>query len=299
MRVRVLCFASIIFFTVLTGSGGEPAQWMPGNPHIILRSLLTAYPDKVSDLDYDFDVGDWYISVSGTRLYWAEGRLLPRNELHRINEWRPYVDYLYPVKVPHPDSFSPELIEQLNAKVLEVRRSSAKPYNVAFYDLLYDGATRRRIEEKIIREDYLGTRVSAHRDLFPRLRKIEARIQELAVTDPEIRLFLDNIQSIEGYNWREVADRPLRSNHSWGLAIDIMPRGWKNKNIYWYWRSQFDDNWMLIPPERRWAPPDKVIAIFESEGFIWGGKWLLWDTIHFEYRPELLVLQRWGYVREE
>ncbi|NUM57423.1 MAG: M15 family metallopeptidase, partial [Bdellovibrionaceae bacterium] len=26
---------------------------------------------------------------------------------------------------------------------------------------------------------------------------------------------------------------------------------------------------------------------FESEGFIWGGKWNHYDTMHFEYRPEL------------
>jgi hypothetical protein len=25
-------------------------------------------------------------------------------------------------------------------------------------------------------------------------------------------------------------------------------------------------------------------------GFIWGGKWLFFDTMHFEYRPEILIL---------
>ncbi|MCL2443985.1 MAG: M15 family metallopeptidase [Treponema sp.] len=29
---------------------------------------------------------------------------------------------------------------------------------------------------------------------------------------------------------------------------------------------------------------------FESQGFIWGGKWQLFDTMHFEYRPEILIL---------
>ena len=28
--------------------------------------------------------------------------------------------------------------------------------------------------------------------------------------------------------------------------------------------------------------------IFERHGFIWGGKWHHYDTMHFEYRPELL-----------
>ena len=34
--------------------------------------------------------------------------------------------------------------------------------------------------------------------------------------------------------------------------------------------------------------PAEVIDIFERHGFIWGGKWSHYDTMHFEYRPELL-----------
>ena len=32
----------------------------------------------------------------------------------------------------------------------------------------------------------------------------------------------------------------------------------------------------------------KIVEIFERHGFIWGGKWYHYDTMHFEYRPELL-----------
>jgi hypothetical protein len=34
--------------------------------------------------------------------------------------------------------------------------------------------------------------------------------------------------------------------------------------------------------------PEEIVAIFEKHGFIWGGKWYHFDTMHFEYRPELL-----------
>ena len=36
-------------------------------------------------------------------------------------------------------------------------------------------------------------------------------------------------------------------------------------------------------------PPQSVIDIFEDEGFIWGGKWVIWDNMHFEYHPELIL----------
>ncbi len=35
--------------------------------------------------------------------------------------------------------------------------------------------------------------------------------------------------------------------------------------------------------------PWEIVRIFEAHGFIWGGKWYHYDTMHFEYRPELLM----------
>jgi hypothetical protein len=45
-----------------------------------------------------------------------------------------------------------------------------------------------------------------------------------------------------------------------------------------------------IPYENR--IPMEIVAIFEKHGFIWGGKWYHYDTMHFEYRPEILALAR-------
>ena len=45
---------------------------------------------------------------------------------------------------------------------------------------------------------------------------------------------------------------------------------------------------MLVPLKSRWMPPETVIKIFESEGFIWGGYWIIFDNMHFEYHPELV-----------
>jgi len=35
--------------------------------------------------------------------------------------------------------------------------------------------------------------------------------------------------------------------------------------------------------------PIQIVRIFEKHGFIWGGYWYHYDTMHFEYRPELLL----------
>jgi hypothetical protein len=46
-------------------------------------------------------------------------------------------------------------------------------------------------------------------------------------------------------------------------------------------------------------PPVSVIAAFEHEGFVWGGKWLFFDTMHFEYRPEIIVMARTANAEPE
>lgn len=298
MHRRFALVFVVLAFCLLSPLAAEPTVRSPANPHVVLRAFLIAYPDKISDIDYDFDIGDWYMTVQGTRLYWAQGRLLRKEDRKNYTSWRPYVDYLYPSEVPNPSQFAPEFIAHITSHVRDIRQGNTYPYNIALYDLLYNGATRRGIEANITRVDYLGHRVSVHQDILPHILRVEEKIHRLAEQNPAVQKFVKTIGSTEGYNWREVEDRPVRSNHSWGIAVDILPLKWGNKNIYWYWLSHWNDNWMLIPPERRWAPPDEVIAAFESEGFIWGGKWLLWDTMHFEYRPELLVLQRWGYTQE-
>jgi len=34
---------------------------------------------------------------------------------------------------------------------------------------------------------------------------------------------------------------------------------------------------------------EKFVSAFEHQGFVWGGKWLFFDNMHFEYRPEILI----------
>ena len=57
-----------------------------------------------------------------------------------------------------------------------------------------------------------------------------------------------------------------------------------NKTGRFEWRNR-------IPPE--------IIDIFERHGFIWGGKWYHFDTMHFEYRPELIEFARHGWLRQD
>ena len=64
--------------------------------------------------------------------------------------------------------------------------------------------------------------------------------------------------------------------HSFGIAFDINP----DYSAYWLWGGS---------ERHRWVLPVAIVREFEKEGFIWGGYWYHFDTMHFEYRPELLL----------
>jgi hypothetical protein len=81
------------------------------------------------------------------------------------------------------------------------------------------------------------------------------------------------------YSCRAVADTGQASMHAWGAAIDINTRF----SDYWLWRRGGGDP----PPYMNRIPAD-IVTVFERHGFIWGGRWAHFDTMHFEYRPELL-----------
>jgi D-alanyl-D-alanine carboxypeptidase len=81
------------------------------------------------------------------------------------------------------------------------------------------------------------------------------------------------------YNCRAVADTGQPSPHGYGIAIDLNTA----YSDYWYWRPH---QGAIVYRNRM---PEAIVAIFEKHGFIWGGKWYHFDTMHFEFRPELLV----------
>jgi hypothetical protein len=114
------------------------------------------------------------------------------------------------------------------------------------------------------------TRVNGIAD---RLREVSAEIERL---DPTIRSAAYPIAGI--FSCRPVADTGKMSMHGYAAAIDLSLK----YSDYWLWAGKAK----AIPYKNRM--PREIVEIFERHGFVWGGKWYHYDTMHFEYRPELL-----------
>lgn len=261
------------------------------NPWLCLKAIRESYPDITSNFFFDSAHNDWCIEIRGVKLYWADGRLLSKYSSINEKKLKTIISYFYPEEIPSPEDYSEYLIEKLKPDSLIKARKAEHPPNYLFYSLIYNGKTRSEIIKQLQQIKFFGRDVWVHRQLAEKFKRIEKKILELRNTNIEIKKFVKNIGYCCGFNWRVIADSGKLSNHCWGSAIDILPKNYRNKKIYWFWEAVKNDNWMKILPNDRWSPPKAVIDIFEYEGFIWGGKWTLWDNMHFEYRPELLYIR--------
>lgn len=273
-----------------------------------LRYFQEAYPDVVFEKSYDRTAGDWKIDITfpaqsageknkTTTLYWAKGRLLPEEEL--VNKEK-YWTLLHPYskQLVDPADFTPEQVERVKRFSSSKNRKDGAGTPMFFFDALYDSSSRKTLEPNIIKTQFLERRTNIHERIMQPLKRVEAKILELAKTDSNVKAFIAELKSTDAYYWRIIKGTNRKSFHSLGIAIDVLPRYLNGKAIFWSWtKEQHPDDWMLTPLAKRWMPPQSVISIFEQEGFIWGGKWDIFDNMHFEYHPELILFAGIGSTK--
>lgn len=256
-------------------------------PQRILEALQQAYPHRIHR--YEIHNGDWRILIGEEWLYYANGRFLPQHMLSQWEQYDPIPFYSYPRTLP--DFTPPEGEHRERLQQLLTRRSENPPRrHPGLYNAIWQSYDQRSSYEQVKTIYFLGKQTMVHRDLLSVLASIENEINTLALQDPHIAAYIRSIAGVEGYSYRRVADTASLSFHSYGTAIDIVPSNYNGLSPYWLWASQWNSRWYDMDYSERYMPPDSIIEIFEQHGFIWGGKWLLFDTIHFEYRPEILIL---------
>jgi hypothetical protein len=153
--------------------------------------------------------------------------------------------------------------------------------NEAFFTELYGDCRKGEVTKDLVSIVWLPKtwghtiRVTRANGVADHLREVSAEIDDLP---DAIRRAAFPIAGT--YNCRAVKDTGRLSMHAYGAAIDL---NLKYSN-YWLWGARGAVN---IP--YRNAMPREIVDAFERHGFIWGGRWYHYDTMHFEYRPELLA----------
>ncbi|MCL2805154.1 MAG: M15 family metallopeptidase [Treponema sp.] len=260
----------------------------PTRAELVMRALLEAYPEQIEEVEFRND--DWAVLLKGKWYYYANGRILQENKAEDFENFRSYQFYGYPAELPPWRERTPEETARFGTMAASRRQITVRRSN-DFLDDLWQASTRAEAERNIVTVTFLGRSVKINKLIQKRVIAVERDIRAAARADSGVQTWINSIDTLEGYVWRNVADTQSRSYHAYGIALDILSRRTMgNLQTYWLWTSQYRDDWWNVSYRERYHPPDAVIKAFEANGFIWGGKWLLFDTMHFEYRPELLIL---------
>ena len=225
-------------------------------------ALLKAYPGLFTI------AGNTLTWNDGTTMIWDDGKQRTAALLNESPDIEDMFHYVYPSA--SAGSLTPALD-------FDPGRIRYKP----FFKKLY-GASAQAVGQHIVGVKWLPRlsktviRVTSIFGIAQRLAKIS---DSLAAMPANLSRF--GLKPGGGFSWRLIAGTGHLSMHAFGSAIDI------NVGYSDYWRWHRPGGGGPIPYKNRIPIP--VVALFEKYGFIWGGRWYHYDTMHFEYRPELLL----------
>ncbi len=239
-----------------------------------VRAFLQAYGALVDSVTYRDD--DLVFLLAGKAIHFQDGRMLAEGGLNRRHRCDP-IFYRYPLEMPTEPPPLPDGPVRFCTDVQEALWGRSES------EIRKHARSTRFIERRIFVNDVVADA----------LQKVERDILAVAEYDPEVASWIDETETAFSFVDRGIAGTATRSQHAWGLALDLVPASYDRQQVYWRWtRAWSPRSWHRTPLEQRWSPPVRVIEIFERHGFLWGGKWAHFDNIHFEYRPEILAYNR-------
>lgn len=228
----------------------------------VAARLKAAYPDFVVGLE-----GNDVVFKDGTRLPFDDGKA------KTFEEWLGDPDIKDMFRFPYP----------WGAPATPPARNfdPGRVHNADFFTKVYGDCRKPEFEKSLTRIAWLPKKtkqklvVTTVNGVADKLKAVSA---DLDLLPPPFDVFL--VPSAGAFNCRRVAGTDKLSPHGYGIAVDLALK----RAHYWLWDSGGSDATL---PYRNDTPPE-IVEIFEKHGFIWGGRWFHYDTMHFEYRPELI-----------
>jgi peptidoglycan L-alanyl-D-glutamate endopeptidase CwlK len=223
---------------------------------IAIQRLQEVYPDNIQNITHHY-------------ITWKDGsRMLLKGPINLIDQW---AAHLY-----HVD------LSLGTVSLLDLERDMCEP----FFKKMY-GNTAANVQKHLVTVYWLSKiygkkyplRITSINGVAEKVKRISEALENLP---PKFHKYV--MKPASSFYWRKVAKEKYLSLHSFGIAIDINI----DYSNYWLW------DWIKAKkngtkPKYQNHIPSEIVAIFEKEGFAWGGKWYHYDTMHFEYRPELFV----------
>lgn len=236
------------------------AQDMTSYP-VGVRKLMNAYPSRIKGYD-----GASLIMYDGSKIRYAEGVKKSHGELMNSSDLGDIFAYDY---------------KQGELKDIPRNYDPGRIRNEGLLKKMY-GATSSEVQQNLVTIAWCPNLINQKLKVT-NINGVDKQLQKISDELDKHPEFKDYLHSAGTFNWRKVRGTDRMSFHSFGTAIDLNVK----YSDYWQWDCRCTSEDMAVKYKNR--IPQQIVDVFEKYGFIWGGKWYHYDTMHFEYRPELLV----------
>jgi D-alanyl-D-alanine carboxypeptidase-like protein len=231
-----------------------------------LDALVAAYPDHLASHD-------------GKDLVWKDGTRMPISDGRTGKSFQQLLDapdikdqFAYPYPLG-PDVKQP-------AENEDPGRIRYEPFFVKMYGDCKKGEVTKRMKPVAWMPGRGGGKLSVT-SVNGVDERLAAVVKDLDTLPATMTKYL--VPSAGTFNCRTIANTKRLSVHAFAAAIDINDK----QADYWEFLKDRSGNFTW-----RNRVPDAIGDIFEHHGFVWGAKWRHVDSMHFEYRPELIALAK-------
>ncbi len=236
-------------------AGAATSSFVRADPSTVIARLKQAYPTAISDSTKTS------ITMSSGKVLTVDLGRNPGSFDERLDQ----ADLVDQLSIPYPAG-CPVTNPGVNEDPGRLRYDP-------FFTEMYGGSAKA-VSKHLATVDWFGQKVSVTtvNGVDKHLADVAAELKDRS----DLRKYL--APSAGTYSFRVIAGTKRLSVHSFAAAIDINTK----YSDYWRWDG------VGKAPEYRNRIPCEIAEVFEKHGFIWGAKWYHYDTMHFEYRPELL-----------
>ncbi len=257
----------LLLIAMAAGLAGR-STWSAEAPRMneLLDALVSSYPDALARHD-------------GSRVYWRDGTAMDVSDGRDSKSFEELLG-------------NASILDQFRLSYPRGRLAAPPATNAdpgrfrseAFFRKMYGDCRHGDVQRNMVPITWLSrtwgksVRVTRINGVAETLTRISDEIDALPAT---IKAAAYPIAGV--FSCRTVKDTGRPSMHAYAAAIDLNLR----TSDYWLWQKPGGDG--SIAYKNRM--PQEIVDIFEKHGFIWGGKWYHYDTMHFEYRPELLMVK--------
>ena len=259
---RLLVSLGVVGLT-LTLTAYTASHTLAGEANSVAQRLLKGYPQFLKSID-------------GNEITWTDSSKTPLDDGRGVKSFEDWLD--------DPDVADMFQIPYVPGDQKEPPAKDSDPgraRNEAFFNKMYGDCRKGETAKELVDVTWLPKKSGA-KIKFAKANGAAAALEAVSKELDELPATFDKyLFPSEGtFVCRVIAGTNRVSAHGHAIAIDISTK----HAHYWRWAKGGPNG----PIQYKNEIPMDIVRVFEKHGFIWGGKWYHYDTMHFEYRPELM-----------